>query len=78
MVPVPVRETRCNFGCCVRKHLPLALAHGKTAHTFQGQTVGPVPPGRPTNPIKKIVIDPRTKDFEERASVGFSYVTRKT
>jgi hypothetical protein len=58
LVPVTVQEMRCNKNCCVRHYMPLALAYGKTAHTFQGQNVGPVQPGRPENPIKRIIVDP--------------------
>ena len=46
-VPIVPHDVRCQHGCCVRTYVPLALAYGKTAHTFQGQTVGPVPEGRP-------------------------------
>ena len=44
--------------------MPLALSYGKTAHTFQGQTVGPVQPGQPPNIEQKIVIDPGSLSFE--------------
>lgn len=71
-IPVVPHTVRCNFNCCLRTYIPLALAYGKTAHTFQGQTVGPVPPGRPPNPIKKIIVDPGDRGFEGK-NVGLFY-----
>ena len=52
--------------------MPLSLAYGKTVHTFQGQTVGPVPPGRPENAIKRIIVEPGTRQFEGN-NVGLFY-----
>ena len=72
MIPIVPQEVRCKIGCCSRKYMPLALAYGKTAHTFQGQNVGPVPPGRPENPIKRIIVDPGKRVFEGR-NVGLFY-----
>jgi hypothetical protein len=72
-VPIVPIEVRCEkSGCCSRIYMPLALAYGKTAHTFQGQNVGPVPQGRPENPIKKIVVDPGKREFEGK-NVGLFY-----
>ena len=71
-VPVVAITVRCNRQCCSRTYMPLALAYGKTAHTFQGQNVGPVPLGRPENPIKKIIVDPGTRSFEGN-NVGLFY-----
>lgn len=71
-VPVVPHTVRCSFNCCSRTYIPLALAYGKTAHTFQGQTVGPTPPGRPQNPIKKIIVDPGKRQFEG-TNVGLFY-----
>jgi hypothetical protein len=71
-IPIVPHTVRCNFNCCTKTLIPLALAYGKTAHTFQGQTVGPVPPGRPENPIQKIVVDPGKRQFEGK-SVGMFY-----
>ena len=57
----------------------MALAYGKTAHTFQGQTVGPVPPGRPENAIKKIIVDPGTRGFEgENVGLFYQLLSRAT
>ena len=50
----------------------MALAYGKTAHTFQGINVGPVPAGRPENPIQKIVVEPGNRQFEGN-NVGLFY-----
>jgi PIF1-like helicase len=72
-VPIIPIDVRCDKGgCCIRTYMPLALAYGKTAHTFQGQSVGPVPAGRPENPIKKIVVDPGKREFEGK-NVGLFY-----
>jgi hypothetical protein len=71
-VPIVAQTQRCNLKCCTRPYFPLVLAYGKTAHTFQGQTVGPVPEGRPKNAISKIIIDPGTRQFEG-LNVGLFY-----
>ena len=71
-IPEVPHTIRCNYNCCSRTYIPLALAYGKTAHTFQGQTVGPVPPGRPENTIQKIIVDPGTRRFEGQ-NVGLFY-----
>lgn len=65
-VPIYPVETPCTKRpfCCMRKSIPLTLAYGKTGHSFQGQTVGPVDAGRPENIIKRVIIDPGTKRFE--------------
>ena len=63
-IPIVPQDVRCNHGCCVRTYIPLVLAFGKTAHTFQGQNVGPLPPARPQNTIQQIIIDPGTRTFE--------------
>jgi hypothetical protein len=63
-IPIVPKDTRCNYGCCVRTYIPLVLAFGRTAHTFQGQNVGPLPPTRPQNTIQQIIIDPGTRSFE--------------
>ena len=71
-IPIIPYISRCDRQCCTRTHIPLALAYGKTAHTFQGQNVGPVAPGRPENPIKRIIVDPGTREFEGK-NVGLFY-----
>jgi len=72
LVPVTMQEMRRTKNCCVCHYMPLALAYGKTAHTFQGQNVGPVQAGRPENPIKCILVDPGKWQFESQ-SVGLFY-----
>lgn len=71
-VPIPPMTTRCKYGCCTRSYMPLSLAYAKTIHTFQGQTVGPAPPGRPENPIKRIIVDPGDRKFEGN-NIGLFY-----
>ena len=78
-VPVTRKEHKCDFGCCSRTTINLAVAYGKTAHTFQGQSVGPVDPGRPKNAIRRIVVHPGSSRFENN-NPGLSYMmaTRAT
>ncbi len=65
LVPIPIVETTCNFkGCCTRKFVPLTLAFGKTIHTFQGSSAGPVSEGQPPNAVECIICDPGTRQFE--------------
>ena len=70
IVPVSVMCTKnC---CCTRLFLPLTLSFGRTVHTYQGQNAGPVDPGRPPNPVQRIICDPGTRSFEGR-SIGLFY-----
>ena len=70
IVPVSVMCTKnC---CCTRFFLPLTLSFGRTVHTYQGQNAGPVDPGRPPNPVQRIICDPGTRSFEGR-SIGLFY-----
>ena len=55
------KKPRCT---CSRKYIPLTLAFGKTVHTFQGQSVGPVKEGQPPNAIQYIIVDPGERGFE--------------
>jgi hypothetical protein len=65
LVPIPIVETTCKFpGCCSRKFVPLTLAFGKTIHTFQGSSAGPVAEGQPPNAVECIICDPGTRQFE--------------
>ena len=48
----------------MREFLPLKLAFGKTIHTFQGASVGPVAPGQPPNAIEAVICNPGTRKFE--------------
>jgi hypothetical protein len=72
IVPVKQPCNRNNGFCCSRTYIPLYVAFGKTAHTFQGSTVGPVPVGRPPNSIQKIIIDPGNRQFEGN-NIGLMY-----
>jgi hypothetical protein len=71
-IPVTPATIRCRRNCCTRKYIPLSLAYGRTVHTFQGQTVGPTQPGRPENPVKRIIVDPGSRGFEGN-NVGLFY-----
>ena len=65
-VPITPVTTFCTRfkNCCMREFLPLKLSFGKTIHTFQGASVGPVSPGQPPNAIKSVICDPGTRTFE--------------
>ena len=63
-VPVPMFERRCKKGCCTVKFCPLDLSFGMTAHTFQGQSAGPVDHGQPKNAVDCIIYEPGTNRFE--------------
>jgi hypothetical protein len=71
-IPIIPCTVRCRKNCCSRTYIPLSLAFGKTGHTFQGTTVGPVPIGHPKNAIQKIIVDPGTRAFEG-VNVGLLY-----
>jgi AAA domain len=71
-IPITPATIRCRRNCCTRKYIPLSLAYGRTIHTFQGQTVGPTQPGRPENPVKRIIVDPGSRGFEGN-NVGLFY-----
>ena len=64
VVPIPMATRRCNMGCCTVKYCPLELSYGMTAHTFQGQSAGPVSEGQPKNAVDRIIFDPGNKIFE--------------
>ena len=65
LVPIPIVETTCNkLGCCTRIFVPLTLAFGKTIHTFQGSSAGPVAEGQPPNAVQCVICDPGTRQFE--------------
>jgi hypothetical protein len=66
-IPIPIISTTCEKHCCAMTFLPLTLAYGKTAHTFQGQTAGP------GHPIEVIIVQPGTQSFEGQCP-GLFYV----
>ena len=72
VVPITPITFVCRRHCCSHKYLPLALSWSKTAHTIQGLSVGPVPPGRPKNAINKIIVNPGKRVFEGN-NVGLLY-----
>ena len=74
LVPIVPVSARCKFNCCTRTYIPLTLAYGRTVHTFQGQSVGPVPEGRPQNSIQRIIVEPGNRQFEGN-NVGLLYTT---
>ena len=73
-VPVTPVTTFCqrSNNCCKREFFPLKTAFGKTIHTAQGVSIGPVAPGQPPNAIQKVICDPGTRKFEGR-SPGLFY-----
>ena len=57
IVPIPMVTRRCNKGCCEVTYCPLSLSYGVTAHTFQGQSAGPVDEGQqPKNAVDCVVV----------------------
>ena len=64
IVPIPMVTLRCDRNCCTATFCPLELSFGMTAHTFQGQSAGPVDAGQPKNAVDRIVCDPGNRSFE--------------
>lgn len=64
VVPVPMLQRRCNKGCCTVTFCPLELSYGMTAHTFQGQSAGPVEDGQPKNAVDCVFFEPGTRRME--------------
>jgi len=55
------------------------LSYAKTIDTFQGQNAGPVDEGKPPNPVKTIICDPGTREFESRKpGLFYTIVSRAT
>jgi hypothetical protein len=79
VIPIVPIQRNCTKHCCQQEFIPLRLCFAKTIHAFQGQQAGPVQPGRPENPIQRLVIDLGTRAFEGK-SPGLSYTafTRPT
>ena len=50
--------------CCSRKWVSLSPAHARTIHKFQGQTAGPVDPGKPPNQYEVLMCDPDERRYE--------------
>lgn len=72
-VPIPIVQRSCMHSCCKIQYLPLALAYGKTGHTFQGQTVGP------NEPIESIIVQPGNRKFEgQNPGLFYTFISRAT
>ena len=78
-VPVPSHKIFCDRNCCSREFCPLVLAWGITVHRFEGQSAGPVDPGKIPNAYKCVVFDPHDSSAESLA-LGLFYtgVSRAT
>ena len=78
-VPVPNHKIYCDRNCCSREFCPLVLAWGITVHRFEGQSAGPVDPGKIPNAYKCVVFDPHDSTAEMLA-LGLFYtgVSRAT
>jgi hypothetical protein len=63
-VPIPTITNRCRFGCCERTFCHLKLSFAKTIDIFQGQNAGPLDVGKPPNPVKTVICDPGSREFE--------------
>ena len=74
VVPIPIQSWRCEKRCCMMNYVPLEIAFGKTIHTFQGLQAGRTPPGRPDNPIKTLIVNPGSINFESN-NPGLLYTT---
>jgi hypothetical protein len=78
-VPIPSITNRCRFGCCERTFCPLKLSFAKTIGAFQGQNAGPVDEGKPPNPVKTIICDPGSREFEaQKPGLFYSIISRGT
>ena len=65
-VPVPMKQTFCDYRCCILHHMPLTLSFARTLHKFQGGQVGP------KYPLKSIVFDCGSSKVEG-GNPGFAY-----
>jgi hypothetical protein len=72
-VPIPMVSVKCQHNCCTATFCPLDLSFGMTAHTFQGQSAGPVDQGQPKNAVDRVIADPGTRTFEGN-SPGTAYM----
>ena len=78
-VPISTIERKCKFGCCSLTYFPLQLCFAKTIHTFQGASVGPVPPGYTPNAVQRIICDLGDKQFEgNNPGLTYTCISRPT
>ena len=75
IVPIPMITEFCSKPkkCCSALFCPLRLSFGRTIHTFQGQSAGPVEKGQPTNAVQRIICDPGDRTMEGN-NPGLFYV----
>ena len=72
-VPIPCCTVSCRDHCCQRRFIPLVLAWARTIHQLQGSTIGETEPGKPSNPMKRLVVDLGSISFEKTCP-GLAYV----
>ena len=78
-VPIPKTTLQCNKKCCERQMIPLVLAWAITVHRFQGQSAGPVDPGKIPNSYDCIVCDPHDTTAERNhLGVLYTAISRAT
>ena len=75
IVPIPMVEELCSKDkkCCSATFCPLRLSFGRTIHTFQGQSAGPVEKDQPPNAVQRIICDPGDRAMEGN-NPGLLYV----
>ena len=61
-----MKQTLCDYRCCILQHIPLTLSFARTLHKFQGGQVGP------EYPLKSIVFDCGSSKVEGQ-NPGFAY-----
>ena len=78
-VPIAPTSMTCKHRCCKHTYLPLEICWAKTIHTFQGFNAGPSAPNQPPNMIRRIIVDPGTKQFEgNNPGLFYTIMTRAT
>ena len=78
-VPIPKATLQCSKKCCERQMIPLVLAWAITVHRFQGQSAGPVDPGKIPNSYDCIVCDPHDTTAERNhLGVFYTAISRAT
>lgn len=72
-VPIVPITVKCEYNCCTRTQIPLALAFAKTIHTLQGLSIGPTKTDQRKNSIQYLVASIGSKTAETRWP-GLTYV----